>query len=269
MKTEVVKVTPELATKWLEGNTHNRPVRDTRVHQYAQDMRAGRWRLTHQGIAFASDGSLIDGQHRLWAIIEAQVPVEVSVSRGMDPESQQYIDEGLPRTVVDVLRLSDPDSGVSNFRAAVARRMLIGTRTQVITGRQEIIEFLTQHEKALVFAIEDALQKKRVMRVTPAAVPAAIARAYYHEDHARLREFGAVLLGSIPQGKSDIGAHLLRDWLLAGTPTYGIKISRETLIYMKTQRAIVAFLRGEQLRSLYPMKDEAWALKGEIRRRQR
>ena len=37
----------------------------------ARDMKAGHWRLTHQGIAFDPAGVLIDGQHRLWAIVES------------------------------------------------------------------------------------------------------------------------------------------------------------------------------------------------------
>src|SRR5262249_37047897 len=153
-------VTPEMATLWLEGKCHNRPIRDSRVHQYASDMKAGRWRLTHQGVAFDEDDQLIDGQHRLYGLLEANVPVEMLVSRGWARETQQFVDEGLPRSVADVIRLADPDSSVSQYRVAVSRRMLVGTRTQVILSRQELIAFMATHDKAISFALEDAFQKR-------------------------------------------------------------------------------------------------------------
>ena len=65
----VMEVGPDLAARWLDGNTHNRPLKQTLVDRFVRDMQAGRWRLTHQGIAFDADGMLIDGQHRLWAIV--------------------------------------------------------------------------------------------------------------------------------------------------------------------------------------------------------
>lgn len=67
----IVDVTPELATSWLEGNEFHRPVQDRSVEKYATEMTAGRWRLTHQGIAFDVDKKLIDGRHRLLAVIRS------------------------------------------------------------------------------------------------------------------------------------------------------------------------------------------------------
>ena len=269
IKSEIILVTPPLATTWLEGNTHNRPMRDSKVSLYAQDMKHGRWRLTHEAIAFDPAGVLIDGQHRLWAVIEANVAVEFLVVRGFDLETQRFIGDAAPRSVVDVLKLADPDSGVSAYRVAAARRMSIGVRTQVHMTRQELIEFMAKHDKALDFAINDALTNKRVMRATPASVAAALGRAYYEEDLDRLREFGAIMLGALPKNEDDVAAHILRSWLMAGAPEYGVRVSKDLLIYMKVQRAIMAFIGREHIKSIYAMKDEAWALTGERPRRAR
>ncbi len=43
-------------------------------------MREGHWDTTHQGIAIASDGTLVDGQHRLLAIVESGVTVRMNVT---------------------------------------------------------------------------------------------------------------------------------------------------------------------------------------------
>ena len=61
---EVVDITPSLAASWLDKNEHNRPVNWNYVAQLARDMKTGRFTCTHQGIAFDTQGHLIDGQHR-------------------------------------------------------------------------------------------------------------------------------------------------------------------------------------------------------------
>ena len=264
--TEAVLVTPEMARQWLEGNVHNRTIRDSVVHRYAEDMKTGRWGLTHQGIAFDGDGRLIDGQHRLWAIVESDTSVWLMVSRDVPESTQQYIDEGVPRSAVDVLKLADPDSSTSNYKMATARRMLIGTRTQVITSRSELIAFYQKHERAVMFAVDDAFGGKRVNRVNPACVAAVVARASYHEDKDRLREFGAATLSGMPKSDKDTCAILLRNWLLGGGQDRGIRLSRDMLIYGKAQRAVLGFLRGEIMRSIYYVKDELWTIPGEVRR---
>ena len=68
MRFEIREVTPELAEEWLKNRAPNRKLRGTVVDSYASDMSAGRWRLTHQGIAFDEAGRISDGQHRLAAI---------------------------------------------------------------------------------------------------------------------------------------------------------------------------------------------------------
>ena len=262
----VVDVTVEAAVKWLEGNTHNRPIRDGRVSQYAGDIKAGHWRFTHQGICFDRNGTLIDGQHRLYAVLEANRPARMAVWVGMDPATHAFIDEGLSRSVVDVLRLSG-NGNISPYKAAAARRMVIGVRTFVTLSRQDQIDFIKEHDKALTFVIEEVFQKRKVQRVMPAPVGAVMARAFYHEDHDRLIEFGAIILDGITSSQKDVAAVLLRSWLLAGTPTdRSVSVAREALIYMKAQRALVAFIAGEQMRNLYPMRDEYWALPGEARK---
>lgn len=105
METRKVLVTPELAEAWLKLNRGNRPVQARRVRMYADDITSGNWKLTHQGIAFSEDGTLIDGQHRLRAVILAGVPVEMLVTRGCDSGSFVYLDGGAPRKAGDHLNV--------------------------------------------------------------------------------------------------------------------------------------------------------------------
>lgn len=74
------EISPEQAAKWLERNDNNRNVNVAKVKKMAKDMREGHWDTTHQGIAIASDGTLVDGQHRLLAIVESGVTVRMNVT---------------------------------------------------------------------------------------------------------------------------------------------------------------------------------------------
>lgn len=74
-------VTPALAKQWLEKNTNNRNVNFAKVKKMAKDMREGHWDTTHQGIAIATDGTLVDGQHRLMAVVESGVTVRMKAKK--------------------------------------------------------------------------------------------------------------------------------------------------------------------------------------------
>ena len=73
MKTKQQKITPELAREILKGNSKNRKIRQQRVDYLADEMKNGRWQISHQGICIATDGRVLDGQHRLLAVIQSGV----------------------------------------------------------------------------------------------------------------------------------------------------------------------------------------------------
>jgi hypothetical protein len=110
---DTVAVTPKLATQWLETNTRNRGIRRYRVSRYAADMVAGRWAMTGEPIKFSRDNQLLDGQHRLLAVVEAGVNVPMAVARGIDPEAQNNMDTGGARSAGDFLKINGyPNSNV-------------------------------------------------------------------------------------------------------------------------------------------------------------
>jgi hypothetical protein len=85
VQARLISVTPELAAKWLELNDHNRGVVTARVDQYAADMRRGEWRVNGEAIKISADGKILDGQHRLLAVLEADVAIRRSSSPAWSP----------------------------------------------------------------------------------------------------------------------------------------------------------------------------------------
>lgn len=118
MELKVVKVTPKLASNWLTCNTINRPLRRSIVDNYLAAFKRGEYQLTHQGIAFADTGELLDGQHRLKAISEMPegFALELLVAKGLSKDAFRVIDKGLKRQHSDIL-------GIGTGHAAVARYM--------------------------------------------------------------------------------------------------------------------------------------------------
>ena len=99
-----VRVTPDLATKWLESNTNNRTVRDSHVLRLAADMKAGKWKGRNgEAIRFDSEGRLVDGQHRLWACLEANTTFETLLITNLDATAYSTIGVGRPKSFCDFL----------------------------------------------------------------------------------------------------------------------------------------------------------------------
>jgi hypothetical protein len=71
IETKMMWVTPEIAKKYLERNTENRTLRPHWVNTLALAIKNNEFITTHQSIAFSKSGRLLDGQHRLHAIIQA------------------------------------------------------------------------------------------------------------------------------------------------------------------------------------------------------
>ena len=101
-------VTPAMATKFLRHNTHEnqRKVRQTHVEYLAEQITLDRWYRTSEGIGFAEDGTLIDGQHRLMAIVLADKPAWLLIVGELDLESFVAHGRGKVRTAADVTGLS-------------------------------------------------------------------------------------------------------------------------------------------------------------------
>jgi len=120
MKTEIITITPEMAS-WLLANTNDsnpRGINKKVVSQYASDMRSGLWQTTHQGIAFSKDklsdpGKLIDGQHRLSAIVSVGFPVSIVVT--FNAPVVNKIDFGLKRQLNVVTGLPKDDLAVASI----------------------------------------------------------------------------------------------------------------------------------------------------------
>ncbi len=102
---EIVDVTPSMAAAMLKGNTENRNLRPAYVRQLAGAMQRGEWILNGEPIQIATNGLLLNGQHRLTAVVESGVTVKMLVVRGLPVSTRRTMDMGTRRNLSDVLAL--------------------------------------------------------------------------------------------------------------------------------------------------------------------
>lgn len=102
---EILNVTPAMAAEILVGNTENRNLRPRYVRQLAGAMERGEWILNGEPVQIADSGLLLNGQHRLSAVVESGVTVQMLVIRGLPVSARKTMDVGAKRNLSDVLAL--------------------------------------------------------------------------------------------------------------------------------------------------------------------
>ena len=134
MEMKVELINPEKAREYLlktkkqdeDGIGGQRHARPTLWKNYAADMSANHWLLTHQGIAFDDCGDLIDGQHRLRAIALSGCTVPTPVTRnvksvmvnGIRLNPMDVIDSGAKRTTGEQLSMNHGYSNGNRIASA-------------------------------------------------------------------------------------------------------------------------------------------------------
>lgn len=96
-------VTPELALQLLEANKNNRRIKTPRLLQYTQEILKGNWKPdTGETIKISKTGRILDGQHRLMAVVKAKIPVHFHIVYGVEDNVFDVLDTGSMRNATDV-----------------------------------------------------------------------------------------------------------------------------------------------------------------------
>ena len=170
-RVEHVEVTPSRALEILSRNTHNRAVRQGHVNGLASDMRARRWRENGETIKIATDGRenvLIDGQHRLWAVVESNTTQQFWIVTGLPLAAQDTVDIGRVRSASDIMGLeglpnSALASGIVHYVLRYERfpdRVWSGTDTSLT--KTEIVEWAKRNPRFVQLGVQHAAEVTNV-----------------------------------------------------------------------------------------------------------
>jgi hypothetical protein len=128
---KTVDILPPWASYVLDHyNQHNRNDKESSATKYAGDMLAGRWCVTHEGIAFRDTTTphLADGQNRLIAVRDTGVPIRSMVTVGVSEQATAVIDTCCIRTAMDAAIIAgvyDPDEfgWLSKYQFAIVKNI--------------------------------------------------------------------------------------------------------------------------------------------------
>ena len=160
MKSQVIMVTPEKARDWLGRKGKNRTISQRHVRSLADEMVLGRWELNGVPIIFDSMGNLVDGQHRLEAVVLSKESILMLIVSGVESarafETIDVLSRG--RGVHQIAQMD----GIKNANAmtAVARRLLLWEQTpnkkefslylgHLSLAPQNLIDYLREHEREI------------------------------------------------------------------------------------------------------------------------
>ncbi len=270
MRLEIVDVSPALAAEWLASKGPNRGLRRSVVDTYAQDMADGKWRFTHQGIAFDERGRLSDGQHRLAAVVRSGVTVTMVVAHGISDEAQLDMDRHAKRSVSDCIQIAH---GVIVHKTVVsvanAMRRGMGqkggstAKVRPMTAEQTV-RWLDEHGEAVRFAA-GLLGNNKTRGLSQSSIGAVMARAFYRDDPRRIEAFYRMVVNPALIKDSDepgaSAAVLLNQYLIGSVGVSGT--GPVGTVYRKSARALYAFLAKQPLSKIYETKRELFPLPGE------
>lgn len=214
-------VTPELANDYLSSNQGNRKLSERQINFYYKQMVEGSWGCTGDTIKISSDGRLLDGQHRLHAIIRYDKPVECFIAEGVDPEVFPMIDTGKSRSASDVLSASGigrPTSIASTAKHVIIfDQGLLGTAHNKDTApsHKRILEFVNNNPE-LESVVDYATEISKKFKFMPLYLLATLYWIISHKNHGKAHEFMSQYGSGIGLSE-DSPVRLLRERLMKDT----------------------------------------------------
>lgn len=176
LKHRNVKVSPRLAKEWLATNRENRNVSSDWVDKLARDMRNGQFPNIGEAIKFDRNGDLIDGQHRLMAVVQSGCTVEFTVTTGVQRDDRYKLDKGRKRSAADELHMKH---GIPSGMMAVAAARIVliwqigETKSEKYKPTDaEIVEFVVDNRDLMTRAVRYGTNLRNEVGVSPSIAAA-------------------------------------------------------------------------------------------------
>lgn len=240
----IEEIDPERAKALLAMSRGNRKLRPGHLKWLAQQIVDGCWRVSHQAIAVSITGRLLDGHHRLHAVLLARKPILSAVSYGWQDETWDALDCGVVRLPQDRLDFFG-DHATWNRRAVEMIHSILrleqGSRGKATN--QQLIRAWKAYRPGI--ALVRKLFPTPIHRLTRTPMLGALVR--YHQDHPdKAIEFAMQLLKDRDPASP---SQQLRAWLLSGE-FVGCGYRGNQEVYWRSVAAMVAHRDGRRLEQL-------------------
>lgn len=248
--TEIVTITPEMASRMLDMNLKNRKVRTAIVNRYARDMQTGNWKMNGEAIKVGSDGSLLDGQHRLLACQISGASFSTLLVRGLNFEVRETMDMGARRTMADVLRwreeVSAPSLAAALETAMAWEKNGVPSHKGVSHTASERLAYLDANPD-----IREAVRAAHGLVKVPLKIPMSVGGAFVYRAFRLAPAETEVFLHLLKTG-ANIGenhpVNRLRNWAFSALNAKGTRHRDEYAAVMV--KAWNAWIDGREIRHL-------------------
>lgn len=264
METTKEIITPEMARYYLEKNNVNqRKLNANWVNHLATAITYGHWKLTHQGIAFDVNDTLIDGQHRLAAIVKASISVEILVSVNCPPVSMSAIDLGKKRSAVDVGYVLGKKYSSRHYSCMRLMLYFACPKREKLSPHL-LVELIEQHIEGIIFGIKH-YKPVGLTSVKSASIDAVVARAYYHYRAnpsllKRLEDFKYVVVTGDAEGVTTARAALCLHNKIKNAKTSASGSSLQNDKFEWTQSALKRFMAYQPLSSIHKTSENVFPI---------
>lgn len=167
VEAKIETITRAKAMKLLESNKNNRPLNQTNLKMLIHELQRNNFQITGETIKIADDGTLLDGQHRLQAVVQSNIPLTTLVVTGIRNDAFLYIDTGKMRSASDALALNGIKNAIQ--MSAVGRFAMVfqknstdfrGSNKRLKLSNADICAFVSKNDKNVVDSCHVGYNKK-------------------------------------------------------------------------------------------------------------
>ncbi len=257
MKIDIIDITPEKALEMLQRNSRNRARNDKHIMFLADQMSKGMWFFNGEPIQFSINNELLNGQHRLFAIIKSNTTQRCVIETEVEGDVFGTYDTGKKRTAGDVFHVNGIDNSValsSMVRAYMALNMGILGSSNVGSAntKTSIVDvYKTYEQKPQLFSdiLKEASHLFRKLHILkPSEIGSYIAYLVIDKGHAwdKVDSFFKQLCLSDDIENGTI--RVLRDKLInSGLRGYKMTAKHRRALITKAWNA---FIRGKEFKAL-------------------
>lgn len=194
-----------------------------------------------------SDGELYDGQHRLLAVVQADVTVPMLVVCGLEPNARVTIDQGRTRSVGDVMRIVDGRSRGATIAAWFRAIELLTTKRRLPLSHGIIQEQLVKYDASVKWFLVNVPKRRDLTR---ASIVGALIYAHRGSPGAVEQFTRRYLTGvNLVEGSPALA---LRNYV-----TMRMRIDAEShrIASLKTLRCVLGDIRGDVIERISTSED--------------
>lgn len=258
------RITPDMAQEYLKYNTENyRSINKSRVISYANDMKAGKWQLNGEGIKFDSNGRLIDGQHRLQAIVHANVPVDMLVIRNV-PTGTNLFDIGSGRSLGQISKAMGISESWHTAVVACANYIVNNGDAHALKGKGTTLDYLQEHIETITKAVRySTIGASGAICKKTAIIAAVYCLLRTGVSGSDIGDFFRIANTGIPTGHYDASSACIFRNMVQVNNSHSPE--EKKLLFSATVSAITDFIEGKTRQNKYKFQMSSWELLHRIR----